>query len=234
MAGKGVFISYIKINCKRFRNINDIIFILLILGGETMKKLLLLGLSSIVLVACNGNQAVENEISSEETSSTTVEKTNAESITSEVESSNLESATTEAAEYYFDGNKVEISDLSMEITDVKIIQPGEPGNEYSEKPVIAFWYNTTNKTDKEIDAITAWIVVFTAIQDNDPNIVNELEVGRSPDEQFLHTQSSTIKNGGTIANAFSYELTDSTTPVTLIATQGIGGPEIGRHDFVIE
>ena len=234
MAGKGVFISYIKINCKRFRNINDIIFILLILGGETMKKLLLLGLSSIVLVACNGNQAVENEISSEETSSTTVEKTNAESITSEVESSNLESATTEAAEYYFDGNKVEISDLSMEITDVKIIQPGEPGNEYSEKPVIAFWYNTTNKTDKEIDAITAWIVVFTAIQDNDPNIVNELEVGRSPDEQFLHTQSSTIKNGGTIANAFSYELTDSTTPVTLIATQGISGPEIGRYDFVIE
>ena len=89
-----------------------------------MKKLLLLGLSSIVLVACNGNQAVENEISSEETSSTTVEKTNAESITSEVESSNLASATTEAAEYYFDGNKVEISDLSMEITDVKIIQPG--------------------------------------------------------------------------------------------------------------
>ena len=222
-------------NCKRFRNINDIIVISLILGGETMKKLLVLGLSSIVLVACSGNQAVENETSSsKEMSSTILEKPNAESTTSEVEPSTVESAISEAAEYYFDGKNVEIRDLKMEITDVKVIQPGEPGNEYSEKPVIAFWYNTTNKTDKDLNASMAWLVVFTAIQDNDPNIVNELKVGSAPDEQFLHTQSSTIKNGGTIANAFSYELTDSTTPVTLSATQGIGGPEIGRYDFVIE
>lgn len=200
-----------------------------------MKKLILLGLSSIILVACNGNQAVEKETSSSEAAqSTIVEKTSAESTTSESEPTTTESATSEASEYYFDGKNVEIRDLSMEITDVKIIQPGEPGNEYSEKPVIAFWYNTTNKTDKDLNASIAWIAVFNAIQDNDPNIVNELQVGSLPDAQFLHTQSSTIKNGGTVANAICYELTDSITPVTLIATQGSGGPEIGRHDFVIE
>lgn len=55
-----------------------------------------------------------------------------------------------------------------------------------------------------------------------------------PDEQFLDTQSEIIKQGGTVANAVAYELDDDTTPVTLKATKGIMGEDLGEQDFEIK
>ena len=59
--------------------------------------------------------------------------------------------------------------------------------------------------------------MFTAVQDNDPNMVNELNVGMLPDEQYLDSQMAQIKKDGTVSNAIAYELTDETTPVVLKA-----------------
>ena len=129
--------------------------------------------------------------------------------------------------YYFKDNKLVIHDLNIQITQTKIIQPGETGNEYGEKPVIAFWYKVTNKTNKEIDAMTAWIAVFKAFQDNNSNTVNELEVASLPDDRFLDTQSQTIKRNGTVENAVAYTLSDTTTPVKLTATKGVDGKKLG-------
>lgn len=140
----------------------------------------------------------------------------------------------ETEECYFKDNVLVAEDVKIEITDYKVIPVGEPGNEYSDKPVIAFWYNTTNITGKEFDPGTAWIAMFTAIQDNNPNAINELEVGMLPDEQFLDSQLETIKQGGTVANAIAYELDDDTTPVTLKATKGIGGEVLGEQNFEIK
>ena len=47
----------------------------------------------------------------------------------------------------------ETEDIKIEITKTKIIPGGETGNEYGDKPVIAFWYKTTNKTDKKVSAV---------------------------------------------------------------------------------
>ena len=132
---------------------------------------------------------------------------------------------------YFKDNEVKLVDLKINITDTKVIQPGETGNEYGEKPLFAIWYDTTNLSDKDIDPMTAWMVVFTAVQDNNPNAINELDVGMSPDDSFLDSQSETIKQDGTVKNAVAYELDDLETPVTLIANQGILGDELGRQDF---
>ena len=126
----------------------------------------------------------------------------------------------ELGDYYFSDNVLVSEDVKIEITDYKVIPVGEPGNEYGEKPVIAFWYNTTNLSDKEIDPSSAWIAMFTAIQDNDPNAINELNMGMLPDDQFLDSQVEVIKQGGTVANAVAYELDDDVTPVTLKATLG--------------
>ncbi|EWG08372.1 DUF5067 domain-containing protein, partial [Cytobacillus firmus] len=131
-------------------------------------------------------------------------------------------------------NEAKLNDLKIKITDTKVIQPGEPGNEYSKKPVFAIWYETTNLSDKDIDPTTAWTVVFTAVQDNNPNAVNELNVGALPDEKFLDTQLETIKKDGTVKNAVAYELDDLETPVTLIATQGISGDKLGEQDYNIK
>lgn len=139
-----------------------------------------------------------------------------------------------AAGEYFKNDVLETKKLKIEITDVKVIQPGETGNEYSDKPIIAFWYKATNKTDEEIDPSGAWIYNFAAYQDNDTDRVNELNVGALPDDKFLDTQTEIIKKGGTVESAVSYELDDLETPVLLKAISEISGDKIGSKEYSIK
>lgn len=71
-----------------------------------------------------------------------------------------------------------------------------------------------------------WIRYFNAYQDNNPNAENKLNVGSLPDSAFLDSQMSKIKKGGTVSNAMAYELSDTKTPVKLVATTP-GGDEVG-------
>lgn len=119
----------------------------------------------------------------------------------------------------FKDNVLETNKVKIVITDYKVIPVGEAGNEYGEKPVIAFWYDTTNLSGEDINPDTAWMNYFSAVQDNNENAVNDLEVGSLPDEQFLDTQLETIKKGGTVSNAIAYELDDEVTPVDLTAKE---------------
>ncbi|MBU3106202.1 DUF5067 domain-containing protein [Clostridium gasigenes] len=134
-------------------------------------------------------------------------------------------------EQYFKDNEAKLNDLKIKITETKVIQMGELGNEYGKKPILAIWYETTNLSDKDINPITAWSVVFKAVQDNNPNAVNKLEVGMLPDAQFRDSQLEIIKKDGTVKNAVAYELDDLVTPVTLIATQGIAGHKLGEQTY---
>lgn len=137
------------------------------------------------------------------------------------------------SKYYFADNILVAEDVKIEITDWKVIPVGETGNEYGDVPVIAFWYNTTNLSGKDIDPVSAWLAMFTVIQDNDPDMVNELQVGSLPDTAFRETQMATIKKGGTIACACAYELSDTTTPVTLKGRKGMFGEDLGEQTFNI-
>ncbi len=132
----------------------------------------------------------------------------------------------------FKNNVLTTNDIKIEITKYKIIKPGEKGNDYGEKPVIAFWYKATNISGKDLDPSDAWIWTFKAIQDNDPNSVNELNMGSLPDDKFLDTQDHKIKKGGTVENAMAYELSDTTTPVTLKATED--GEDVGEQTFKLK
>lgn len=194
-----------------------------------MKKIVGLGLilfSSITLGAC-GNNDSNSDVPKETTTNTST------MVTLDNSSSTAESSSSEQNATFKDG-VASLVDIDIKITKHAIIQPGEAGNEYGDQPVIAFWYDTTNKTGKDIDPTTAWMTVFSAIQDNDPNMENKLQVASLPDEQYLNTQTNTIKKGGTVSNAVAYTLTDTTTPVTLVANQGIAGDEIGTQDYAIQ
>jgi len=136
--------------------------------------------------------------------------------------------------YYFKDNTLKIHDATVVITDVKVIPVGEKGNEYGKKPVIAFWFKTTNLTNKEMTPDEPWIACIDAYQDNNPNAENKLDVGSLPDEQFSDSQFENIKQGGTVEDAIAYELDDSTTPVVLKAMQGISGPKLGEQTFNIK
>lgn len=133
-----------------------------------------------------------------------------------------------------DGRTVKLRDINVKITSWKVIPVGQKGNEYGKKPVIAFWYDTTNKTNKEIDPISAWLAVFSVYQDTSKSQVNELEVGSLPDEQFLDTQTETIKKNGTAPNAIAYELDSETVKVNLKAHKGDGGKLIAKQKIAIE
>lgn len=142
--------------------------------------------------------------------------------------------TTPAGEAFIDG-VLTTDEVKIVITDHRIIPVGEPGNEYGDKPVIAFWYETTNLGTADYDIQPyIWISLFEAFQDNDPNITNPLGVGSLPDDQFLESQMATIKPGGSVSNAIAYELTDLTTPVELVAGGRFGGDEIGRMTFNLD
>ena len=134
----------------------------------------------------------------------------------------------------FKDGRIVTDDFTIEITNYKVIPVGETGNEYGDSPVIAFWYNTTNTSGNKIDPDSAWIYAVRAYQDNDPNAENELQTALLPDDQFTDTQMQDIKPGGTVANAMAYELTDTTTPVTLKVTNGLLGADLGSQDFAVE
>lgn len=185
-----------------------------------MKKLIgLLMLSMVLVLAGCGDDSVKDETQKEDTKTpVSSDKTDAG----------------KSKDVYFKDNEAKLEDLKINITETKVIKVGEKGNEYGEKPVLAIWYSTTNLSDKDIDPTTAWFAVFKVIQDNNPNSINELNVTSSPDEKFLDSQLETIKMDGTVENAVAYKLDDLETPVTLVATQGVTGIELGRIDYEIK
>jgi ribosome-associated protein YbcJ (S4-like RNA binding protein) len=132
------------------------------------------------------------------------------------------------------GKIVKLHDINIKITSWKVIPVGQKGNEYGEKPVIAFWYDTTNKTNKEIDPINAWLAVFSVYQDTSKSQVNELDVASLPDEKFLDTQTEAIKKNGTASNAIAYDLDSETVKVNLKAHKGDGGKLIAKQKIAIE
>ena len=206
-----------------------------------MKKKILAIIMSALLVAsldaCSSAETSSSALESSAPSVSTTDSSVSETVSSQEDSSVAESSEEDAtptSEYYFKDNVVVTEDVQIEITDYKVIPVGEAGNEYGDAPVIAFWYSTTNRSGKEdITPMMAWIAIFSAVQDNDPNMVNELEVGMMPDDAYLDTQMAEIKPDGTVDCAISYVLDDETTPVTLTATKGILGEELGSQNFEI-
>ena len=197
-----------------------------------MKKSIILGallLPTLLLVGCSGDKEVKKE---------TV-KSSAEKVVKKSEEKKEPAKTqgdfvSKASDSNFDGTMLRGNSYSVRITSHKVINPGEEGNEYGDKPVIAFWYDTLvspdYKNDRPIDPMSSWIMNFKAVQDNDPNAINELQIASLPDKNFLQSQMSQIKPGGTVANAVAYELTDTTTPVKL-TEKDMMGTEYGSFEY---
>lgn len=201
-----------------------------------MKRILFILLATLfALSACgsdNQNADESNETVEENQGETQEDSTQEDSTQEDAEQN--ESDEEAPNDIYFEDGVAKIEDVMVEITETKVIPVGEEGNEHGDGPVFAIWYEATNFTDEDIDPTTAWIAIFEAVQDNDEDMVNELGVGSLPDEDHLDTQTNTIKKDGTVENSIAYELDDEETPVTLIATQGLVGDEIGREVYEIK
>lgn len=193
-----------------------------------MKKKLIMcailaAIAAATLTACGGDTSTPDASS------------DASASTSQSASDTAKDTGESTSGYSFKDNVLTSQDVKIEITDYKVIPVGETGNEYGEKPVIAFWYKTTNLSGNEdVSPLAAWTAMFACVQDNDANAVNELEAASLPDERFLDSQMETIKKDGTVESAVAYNLDDTETPVTLKATQGIGGADLGEQTYNIK
>lgn len=157
---------------------------------------------ALVLGACSNDSSSKND---------SVDKADKSSKVVKKSSSSKEEKKSE----YVEGNKIVTKKYDMEITSHKVIPVGQAGNEYGEKPVLAIWYKVHNISDKDLDPSIAWITITEAIQDNNKDQENKLDVGSLPDDKFLDSQSEKIKINGTAEMAVAYELDDETTPVEL-------------------
>ncbi|QYU58165.1 DUF5067 domain-containing protein [Weissella confusa] len=132
------------------------------------------------------------------------------------------------------GDTISLTDVDIKITNYSVIPVGQKGNEYGEKPVIAFWYDVTNKTDKDINPSSAWIAAVDAYQDTSKTQVNRLDMANLPDDQYLDTQSETIKKNATASSAVAYSLDDDSTPVDVKITKGYDGDLLAEGKFNVK
>lgn len=135
--------------------------------------------------------------------------------------------------YYFDGTTANLQDVKIKITGVKFYQGDETTNG---KNVICFDYTITNKTDKDVNALTGWQAVFNAYQDN-KNTEGKLEVAPMPSDtsdQILQEQDQSIKKGGSVQCRMAYELDSNKKPVVLKATKGYDGTFLGKKTFKLD
>lgn len=179
-------------------------------GDYIMKKILTIGttlLAGLSLAACGNQQSSTN------TKSSTSQQTH--------------------GKYYFDGTTANLQDVKIKITGVKFYQGDETTNG---KNVICFDYTITNKTDKDVNALTGWQAVFNAYQDN-KNTEGKLEVAPMPrdtSDQILQEQDQSIKKGGSVQCRMAYELDSNKKPVVLKATKGYDGTFLGKKEYKID
>ncbi|CAG7613526.1 DUF5067 domain-containing protein [Leucobacter soli] len=121
-------------------------------------------------------------------------------------------------------------DMRIEITKHKVVPAGGKGNEYGDEAVIAFWYEITNVSGEDLQAYSGFVFSMSVFQDNDPDAENELDSAILFDLES-DKRHQNIKKGGTVKNVIAFTLTDETTPVTLVAQDGLFGGEIGRIDY---
>ena len=163
----------------------------------------------LTIAACGGASSGDGAKEAAKSTGTTAAESKEETAAETAPETEAAAAETEAeSPYYFKDMEIVTKDYSIKITDWKVIEAGDEGNEYGDKPVIAFWYDTTNTSGKEIDPMTSWLYTITAVQDNDPNAINKLNTAMLPDASFIDSQMAKIKQGGTVSNAVAYELTE--------------------------
>lgn len=194
-----------------------VIALLINLKNKKLLALIGTGLSIVSMVIVLATQGMYSKAIDDATNTNSVTSSKSSSDKSN-KSSDKEKKVTKILNQKIsvDNGKAEIT-----VTSWKMIPAGQPGNEYGDKPIIAFWYTVKNikDTSDSFSPMNAWIINgnFKAVQDNNSDQVNTLNIGTLPDDKFMDTQSQGIKQGGTAENAVSYELTDETTPVVLSA-----------------
>jgi hypothetical protein len=189
--------------------------------------------ASSVLDAALDDEAVTEAIADAATDAIADAAAGADESSAESSGDQSTDSSEEASEYFKD-NVLQLDDAKIEITEYKIVPAGTDGNVYGDKPVIVFYYTTTNQAETEQTATMVWSLCFEAIQDNSADVVNKLNTGVWHEDKYTDSYLTKIKPGGSIESVICYELDDDVTPVTLKATSGLLGSDLGEQEFEVK
>ena len=134
-------------------------------------------------------------------------------------------------DYYFEDGVLVTPDYKIEIVGFEVVKQG--ANLMMSGDEILFTFDVTNISGADVSPSPAWISSFTAVQDNDPNVVNELDMGFYTPDEYVDVSFATLKAGGTVRSAISYTLDDAETPVVLRANRGAWSGSLGEQTFDI-
>lgn len=192
------------------------------------KKIVAIMLASMLAVsatACGGSGGD----ASTDSPSTETEDTGNKSETVEIPE------TEEIAEASFKDDVLTINDAVIKITGVEVAPENEEYGETS--PTLIFTYDYTNTSDEPQQPGIVWIACFNATQETETTI-EDLDVAMAPqDEKYaeMNEMSYTdVKPGATVQSVISYNINDPSQPVTLTATQGMLGDELGTKVINLE
>jgi len=124
----------------------------------------------------------------------------------------------------FKNDTLSLEDIRIKVTDTKIAQPGQSGNEYGTRPALVFYFEVTNISGDNVFVDNSFMENFQVTQDNDPDAHSYLDwaLGQKSDRG-----NDMVKKGGTVASMVGVTLSDLTTPVVLAATNGTAGDVLG-------
>lgn len=191
---------------------------------KKMKLLVALGLCGVVLGACSSEETSEGNPT--ETVSTAPESS--EEAASSTEESSEESKASK--DVYFENDVLKINMATIKLTGAEITPP----NEYNEASQLVITYEFTNDSDEPMQPSTAFIACFNATQETEATI-DSLDVGMAPqDEKYVEMNEmgfTDVKPGATVESVMSYDIKYNGEPITLTATQGVMGEELGTKIY---
>ncbi|BDR56515.1 DUF5067 domain-containing protein [Xylocopilactobacillus apis] len=178
-------------------------------------------LSTVVLFGCSNTDSKKSTSSSQHISKNKKKLTSQDKIKTQ--------------KFNFENKQVDNSEFTIKITKYRVIKPGKKGNKNGKSPVIAFWYQVKNKNkNNHVDPITAWQAVFKAQQLGSNNKKYDLQIAALPDDKYLQSQMTEIKQGKTVENAIAYKLNNKKNSVDLISIKGPFGEGSGKETFPIK
>ena len=194
------------------------------------KKLLTIMLAvtmALSFTACGGSSSTKPETKVEDTSKTEDNKTEDVSVPDESKA--------ETASVYFKDDTLKIDMATIKITGFEVAPPNTDIGE--EKSTLIITYDFTNDSDELLQPGSVWIACFTATQETDTT-VDSLDVAIAPqDEKYTQMNDvsfTDVKPGATVQSVISYNINDTTKPITLKATQGVDGQDLGEKVFNLQ
>lgn len=194
-----------------------------------MKKkivaLLLASSMALSLSACGGGSSADNSSKSDNTTEAKEDnKTESVSVPD-----------TDTSDVYFKDDVLKIDMATIKITGFEVAPPNADYGE--EKSTLIITYDFTNDSDDLMQPGTTWIACFAATQETDATVDN-LDVAVMPgDEKYAQMNDvsyTDVKPGATVQAVISYEINDTAKPITLKATQGVGGKDLGEKVFNLQ